>query len=161
MLNCSSTEFTESTEGRIIVSVSSAFSVLKFLLIAIRSIRGIRTEIYFQLVPPLPFHELRVALGAVTLREVYAILLFSGCSHMCASVRPCLNDVHHSTSALRIAADIERVITHQYPPHRINAYVEIHFCHFTFAGSPTSANGVHSVGRAEASMRFHVAGRHL
>ena len=80
----------------------------------------------FELVAPFALDELRVALGAVTLCEVDAVLSLSGGGLVTGSVRAGLDDVHYRTVLVRIAADIEWVATHQYPPHRINAYVEFH-----------------------------------
>ena len=42
-----------------------------------------------------------------------------------------LNDMHHATSAFRIATDIERVCSHQNPAYRIDPRVKFHLCpHF-------------------------------
>ena len=72
-----------------------------------------------------------MALGAVTLGEVYAVLLFGSGRSVAGAVRAGLDDVHDLAVLVRIAADIIRVVTHQYPPHRINAYVEFYFCQFS------------------------------
>jgi len=71
-----------------------------------------------------------VALGAVTLCEVDAVLSFGCGGLVTGSVRAGLDDVHYRAVFVRVAADIERVATHQYPPHRINAYVKFYFSHF-------------------------------
>ena len=84
----------------------------------------------FELVFPLALDELRVALGAVTLCEVDAVLSFGCGGLVTGSVRAGLDDVHYRAVFVRVAADIERVATHQYPQHRINAYVKFNFRHF-------------------------------
>jgi len=84
----------------------------------------------FELVAPFALDELRVALGAVTLGEVDAVLLFGGGGLVTGSVRASLDDVHYRAVLVRIAADIIWIVTHQYPSHRINAYVKFHFCHY-------------------------------
>ena len=71
----------------------------------------------------------RVAVQLVRPSTVAAVLPFGLGSLVSGSIRPCLNDMHHLTVLVRIPADIVRVVTHQYPPHRINPYVKFYLCH--------------------------------
>ena len=93
-------------------------------------LRSLGFEGQFELVTPFALDELRVALGAVTLCEVYLVLSFGGGGLVTGAIRAGLNDMHYRAVLVRVAADIVWVATHQYPPHRINAYVELYFCQF-------------------------------
>ena len=73
-----------------------------------------------------------MALGAVTLGEVDAVLLFGCGGFVRTAIRAGLDDVHHRTVLIRVPADIIRIVTHQYPPHRIYAYVKLYFSHVVF-----------------------------
>ena len=106
---------------------------------------------YFRLVFPFALHELRVALGAVTLREVDTVLLF-GCGRFVrTAIRAGLDDVHHRTVLIRVPADIIRIVTHQYPPHRIYAYVKLYLSHVVFGNGRALAERSALIGAPHAS----------
>ena len=49
--------------------------------------------------------------------------------NMTGAIGSGLNDMHHATSAFRIATDIERVCSHQNAAYRINPRVKFHYSH--------------------------------
>jgi len=119
------------------------------LLRAVGGIKGLGLLLFegqFELVTPFALDELRVALGAVTLSEVDAVLLFGGGGLVTGAVRAGLNDMHYRAVLVRVAADIVWVVTHQYPPHRINSYVKLNFRHLVFGNGCALADALHHRG---------------
>ena len=96
-------------------------------------IRFIRERLFrerkLKLIQVLPFEEIKVSLSAELFGEGDAGLLFGGGGDMTGTVGSGLDDMHHTASACRITADIERVCSHQNPAYRLYSGVKVYLSH--------------------------------
>ena len=86
-------------------------------------------EIDGQLSFHFPFQEIKVPLCTELRAEGYTVGSLGGGGDMTGTIGSRLHDMHHTASAFGIAADIERICSHQYAAHRIDAHVKFHLCH--------------------------------
>ena len=78
---------------------------------------------------PFTLEEVEVTLSSVPFGEDDACGSLGGGGNMPRAVGTGLDDMHHAAPCLRIAADIERICSHQYPAYRLYARVKFHFSH--------------------------------